>query len=110
MENMENKILEVLNDPEKMSEILQIAKGLGFPPQDEPPEPPSEEDCEPLPLGAMFQLLQQANHTDARQEALLQALMPYLKPERQKKLQRAIRVAKLTQLAGFALKNYSDQL
>ena len=109
MENMENKILEVLNDPEKMSEILQIAKGLGFSPQDAAqPSPPGEDDS-PISAGAIFQLLQQANRTDGRQEALLQALLPYLKPERQKKLQRAIRVAKLTHLAGFALKNYSEQ-
>ena len=105
MENMENKILEVLNDPEKMSEILQIAKGMGFDP--EQMSQPAE-DAGGIPTGELFRLLQQTNSTDTRQQALLQALMPYLKPERQKKLQRAMQVARLTHLAGYALKNYTD--
>lgn len=108
MENMEQKIMEVLNDPEKMSEILQIAKGLGLSPEEQQAQPQEEDNG--LPIGAIFRLLQQANQTDSRQEALVQALMPYLKPERQKKLQRAVHIAKLTHLAGFALRNYSDNL
>ena len=108
MENMEQKIIDVLNDPEKMSEILQIAKGLGFTPEDPPSQPQEEENG--LPMGAVFRLMQQANQTDSRQEALVQALLPYLRPERQKKLQRAVHIAKLTHLAGFALRNYSDNL
>ena len=105
MENMENKILEVLNNPEKMSEILQIAKGMGFDPEQQMPA--SEEGCG-IPTGELFRLLQQTNSTDTRQQALLQALMPYLKPERQKKLQRAMQVARLTNLAGYALKHYTE--
>lgn len=105
MENMENKILEVLNDPEKMSEILQIAKGMGF----DPEQPsPNIDAGGGIPVGEIFQFLQQTNSTDTRQQALLQALIPYLKPERQRKLQRAMQVARLTNLAGYALKNYTD--
>ena len=107
MESMEQKIMDVLNDPEKMADIIQLAKGLGISPPEDGPQQASEE---PLSVGTMLQLLQNTGKSDARQEALLQALLPYLRPERQKKLQRALRVAKLTQLAGAALKSYSDQL
>ncbi len=34
------------------------------------------------------------------------ALKPYLAPERQAKIDEALRIAKLSQLAGLAFKNY----
>lgn len=109
MENMEEKIMDVLNDPQKLESIMNVAKNLGFsPPGESAEEQPADPD--PQMAGAIFELLQKANRPDGRQDALISALMPYLRPSRQKKLQRALRVAKLSHLAGFALKNYSDQL
>lgn len=109
MENMEEKIMDVLSDPQKMEGIMNIVKNLGFSP---PSESTEEQTPEPDPqmTGTILNLLQKANAPDGRQDALLHALMPYLRPSRQKKLQQALRVAKLSSLAGFALKNYSDQL
>lgn len=108
MENMENKIMEVLGDPEKLSQIMDIAKGLGFSPPEE--EPPEQKAPEPEMAGTILGLLQKMNTTNGKQDALLHALMPYLQPSRQKKLQRALQVAKMSQIAGAALKNYSDQI
>lgn len=107
MENMEEKIMEVLGDPEKMEQIIGLAKGLGFSPaqNDVPAQEPDAQAA-----GTLLNLMQLANTADDRQQTLLQALMPYLKPSRQKKLQKAMRVAKLSHLAEFALKNYSDKL
>lgn len=106
MENMESKILDVLNDPEKMAEIMELAKGLGFSPEGED-TPPLHEEGMP-PLGSVLGLLQNSSGNDPKQDALLQALLPYLQPERQQKLQRAMKIGKLSRLAMFALKNYSD--
>ena len=52
-----------------------------------------------------MQMMQQAQHTDSKQEALLCALKPYLVPERRDKIDRALRIARLSQLASFALRN-----
>ena len=41
-----------------------------------------------------------------RREKLLLALRPFLKPERQEKLDRALRIAQLTQLAGSAFSGH----
>lgn len=41
-----------------------------------------------------------------RREKLLMALRPFLKPERQEKLDRALRIAQLTQLAGSAFSGH----
>ena len=104
MENLEEKIMDVLADPEKMEGILSIAKSLGVSPPEEPEQEPS------LPVGPLMELLGKANTSDTRQDALVNALLPYLRPERRKKLQRALRMAKLSHLAEFALKNYADGL
>ena len=51
----------------------------------------------------MMQIFQQMQQTDPRQDALLCALRAYLAPERQRKLDRAMELARLTKLAGLAL-------
>ena len=108
MDNLEEKIMDVLNDPQKLGQIMDIAKGLGFSPEQEPiGEAPA---FDPQMTGTVMNLLRQAGTQDGRQDALFHALMPYLQPNRQKKLQRALKVAKLSHLAGYALKNYSDQI
>ena len=107
MENAENMILDVLNDPEKLSQVMDIAKNLGFSPPGE--EPPAAPEAENLNMGAMLSMLQSMGSQEPQQEALIRALLPYLRPERQKKLQKAMRLAKLSNLAGVALKNYADK-
>lgn len=108
MENMEEKIMDVLGDPEKLSQIMDIAKGLGFsPPTD---DAPASAEPEPEMAGTIMGLLQKMNSPNGKQDALMHALMPYLRPSRQKKLQRALQVAKMSQIAGVALKNYSDHI
>lgn len=108
MENMEEKIMDVLGDPEKLSQIMDIAKGLGF----SPPADDATAAAEPEPemTGAIMGLLQKMNAPNGKRDALMHALMPYLQPNRQKKLQRALQVAKMSKIAGAALKNYSEQI
>lgn len=94
MENAEEKIMEILHDPEKMEQVMSIARSLGFPPPEEPSSgPPTVPDVP----------------GDERQEALLHALLPYLRPGRREKLERALRLAKLSQFAEQALRNETGQ-
>ena len=76
------------------------------------PDPP---ESEPKPVQAVFQqqplpepaaaMLRQAGKMDRRQEALLLALKPFLRKERQEKIDRALHAARLASLASLALKN-----
>ena len=50
--------------------------------------------------------MQQARQSDSKQEALLCALKPYLAPDRRDKIDRALEIARISHLAGFALRNY----
>lgn len=95
MEDMENRILEILNDPQKMEQVMDVAKGLGLSPPEQTSGDGGGSPIPPVPA-------------DSRQQALLQALEPYLRPERRRKLERALQMAKLSRLAQTALQGYSD--
>lgn len=105
MDDLEQKIQSVLSDPAQMAQVLEMAKSLGItlpeasaPPAEPPeaaaqPEPPKPDA--PPPMGGLAQ----------RQEALLRALEPFLRPARREKIERALQIARLTNLAGGALRN-----
>lgn len=50
-------------------------------------------------------MLRQAGKADKKQEALLLALKPFLRKDRQSKIDRALQAARLASLASLALKN-----
>lgn len=98
MEDLEQTILGVLNDPEKMQQIMGIAQSLGL---SQEQSAGAEQSAAPS-LDMLTGLLQQGS--DSRKDALFHALMPFLQPDRRKKLQRAMQVARLSRLANFALR------
>lgn len=109
-EGLEEKLQSIMNDPNSMAQILSLAQSLGLQSPAEPaPAPPSPPPGGMMPdlsaLGSMMGLLQQAQQGDEKQEALLCALKPFLRPERREGIDRAMQLAKLSQLASFALKN-----
>lgn len=60
-------------------------------------------DVDPGLLQVGMRVLQEMRGGEDRNAALLQALRPFLREERQAKLDRALQVAKLTRLARSAL-------
>lgn len=118
MDELQQRIESVLNDPQQMKELLALARSLGAELPEELQEPAKQQETEisrepPKGLGALMSqplgaLLQSAGKLEQKQEALLNALRPFLKPNRREKLDRAIRAARLSQLAGRALKSRSE--
>lgn len=117
MSNMDETIGRILADPDSMAQIQALAQSLGLsqtqnaPPEEtakppEAPAPPPNSDTQSDFARSIFSLMQQARQTDARQEALLCALKPYLRPERRESLDRAAQLARLSGLAGAALGRY----
>lgn len=100
MEDLEEKISSVLNNPQQLSQILSIAKNLGLTPSDAEGEPTEEAPQ----THALPELLKHVNVKDDKQAALLKALKPYLKPEKRAKLERAVQLAKFSGLAEQVLK------
>lgn len=119
LEGLEEKLQSVLSDPAQMEQIMRMAQalGLGAPPDGRPdgkpePEEGAKTDDTPPVQGALrepvAQLLRQAGKLDAREENLLNALKPFLKPSRREKIDRAMQVARLSHLAGYALRSRGD--
>ena len=102
MGELEEKLTSVMNDPAMMQKIMSLAQSLGSSPP--PPEEPPKKETSPFPEidMAMVQKLSgfvSQSGIDRNQQALLQALAPYISRHRVAKLERAMRAAKM---AGFA--------
>lgn len=103
MGELEEKIGNILNNPQMMQQILSMAQAMGSTPQEAPPPPPPQN--EPLPNIDMdtvrkISALAQSAGIDRRERALLQALEAYLSRERLGKLEKAMRAAKMAKLAS----------
>ena len=97
MDDLEQKLNNVLNNPEMMGKILSMAQSLGH-----SQEAPSEPSFDPAMLRQMAGLARNAN-LEPRQQNLLKALEAYLPPERLRKLEKAMRAAKMARMAGSVL-------
>lgn len=94
---MEEKLQQLLNDPESMAQVFSMAQSFTQPSESSPLID------EGMMMG-LLQVLQQMQQTDSRQDALVRALKPYLAPERREKLDRAAQLAKIWKIAGVALR------
>ena len=114
MEDLENTIGKILGDPDAMASILSIAQGLGLgSPQDKTPEeastqngPAHTQDSRDDSLNrTVASLLAEAGKLNGKHTALLKALRPFLREGRREKIDRAIQAARISHIAGYAIKN-----
>lgn len=106
MEDMESRLNAVLSNPEMMQQIMSMAQSLQA-------DPPAKEAPQPqLPFeGIDINLMQKLagfvgkNNIDNNQRNLLNALSPYLTGERVSRLEKAMRAAKLANVATSFLGN-----
>ena len=126
MAEFDEKLNSILANPDAMAQIMQLAQSLSgdsqgpAPPQPPAPAPPPQPVPRPpaqppqnggdllsslaggmdptllMKLMPLIQELGSQNDSNARQ--LLYALRPYLKPERQEKVERALQLARLFHL------------
>ena len=101
MDQMEDKIGAILNNPQLMGQIMNMAQSLGA------SQPPPQQEPSPLPNldpGMIQKLASMAGQSniDTHQQALLRALNPYLSNRKVEKLEKAMRAAKMARMAsGF---------
>ena len=124
MAEFDEKLNSILSDPSAMSQIMQLAQSLSGPgpgsesppPQSPPPHqtaappPPGGGDLfsslsslaggiDPKFLSRLLPLIQElGGQRDSNARALLYALRPYLKEEKQDKVERALQLARLFHL------------
>lgn len=108
MAEFDDKLNSILSDPAAMAKIAQLAQSLSGGGEGEtsapPPSPPPGNTGPSAPLGGLdpelltrfLPLLRELNSSqDSNARQLLYALRPYLKPERQAKVERALLLARL---------------
>lgn len=105
MDDMEDKLNAVLNNPQMMQQIMSLAQSMNSSSSAKQDPPPPKNDTFPdIDLGMLQKIsgLAQQSGVDRNQQALLKALGPYLSRERIGKLEKAMRAAKVARMAsGF---------
>ena len=104
MREMEEKLSAIMNNPQMMQQIMAMAQAMGNGPPKSPPakaEPPKPDGFPELDPGMIQKLsgLAKQSSIDSREQGLLKALSAYLPGERIRRLERAMRAAKMAQLA-----------
>ena len=117
MEGMEEKLGAILDNPQLMQQIMQLAQSVnipnpsqnresskkeGLPPKASPSEPEPGPGLDPAMLAKLAGMAGKSN-IDSNQKALLRALAPYLSQDRVAKLEKAMRAAKIARMASSFL-------
>ena len=102
MDQMEDKLGTILNNPLLMGQIMSMAQSLGQNQADQEPSPPPLPNFDPAILAKLGSLAGQGQ-MDGNQQALLTALHPYLSRRKVEKLERAMRAAKMARMASSFL-------
>ena len=110
MAEFDDKLNSILSNPDAMAQIMQLAQSFSGEPSPPPPNqpsppPPPQNSVNPLSalgnldpkvITRLLPLIQELGGSqDSNARALLHALSPYLKPERQQKVDRALQLARL---------------
>ena len=105
MGEWEDRLNQVLNDPKQMEQITQLAQSLmgGGQADASPLDGLAEHGVDPGLPGRVARLLNEEQGEDRARQGLLTAMKPYLYPRRQEKLDRAMKLARLSHLARLAL-------
>ena len=117
MDGLEQRLDSLLSDPESMAKIMDLAKSLNLSPtsQNDTSEDTTvskethTEAVAQFPLANLGSLLSEFSGQglrDDKQTALLKALRPYLRPERQDRLDRAIQTARMVKTAKLAMRQF----
>lgn len=102
MDEMEDKIGAILNNPQMMQQIMAMAQTLGG--QSAAPESnkrePEPESFPQIDLAMVQKLsgLAQGSRVDPREKALLQALQAYISGDRIRRLEKAMQAAKMAKM------------
>ena len=102
MDEMNDKINAILNDPNMMQQIMSMANALGSNKETPRQEQPLLPDIDVSTLQRLTGLAMQCS-IDKREPALLRALGAYLSKDRLYKLEKAMRAAKMAKFASTAL-------
>ncbi len=109
------RLQAILSDPDQMAKLSEMAKGLFAQQTPEVREQEgghAPESAAELPqpdtkfLSAIGKAFAASGGEKSRSTALLMAMRPYMKPEKQEKLDRAMQIARMANIAGAVMREY----
>lgn len=126
MSEFEDRINSILNDPDQMDKITNLAKtlmgGEGSQTQSGPGNGGKEDGLgglaglarsflgdgdegglDPASLGKISRLIRESSGQDDEKRALLEAMKPYLSEKRRTKMDKALKIARLARIAKIAM-------
>ncbi len=118
MSELDEKLNALLSDPNSMAQVMQLAQQLSgtfggasqpaaaSPPPPPPPQQPLQPSfdtsflggLDPKLIGRFLPLIQEYTQSNSNTTQLLYALRPFLKEEKQDKIERAAKLARLIHL------------
>lgn len=109
MGDWDDKLNAILSSPETMEQIAALASSLSGnsaeqPPSEAPAPPPAEGlsallgGIDPELIGKLMPLLREYQSGGGEQAALLNALRPFVREESQQKLDKALRITRLSKV------------
>ena len=128
MAEFEEKLNAILSDPQAMGQIASLAQALTGEHTGESAPPPdwsallgmlggggdsnplsALSELDPQLLQAGLRLFSEYSATDDRKVALLNALKPFVKPERYAKVDKAVQIAKLARVIRVAFQLFQSR-
>lgn len=106
MDGLEDKLGNILNNPQMMQQIMSLAQSLNQPgAQNDPPKQQLPKNPGSAEVSAMSRITGIVNrgNLDQEQRSLLNALSPYLSKEKIGKLERAMKAEKMARMASSFL-------
>lgn len=106
MDEMEDKISSILNNPQMMQQIMSMAEAMSNQqPQAEAKRPPQNDGIPEIDLAMVQKLsgIAKQSGIDKREQALLRALGAYLSSDRISRLEKAMRAAKMAKMASSVI-------
>lgn len=109
MDNIEDKISEILNDPKSMEQVMSMAKALSNGNSGDVPVVPESSPMDADMLNSIASILKNLDSTGCdHKEALLTALEPYMEPNRIKKARHALKMLSLAKAAKAVFASGGD--
>lgn len=111
MSEFEDRLNSILNDPEQMDKIANMAKSLMGGGTDPGPQTESTADSgvssileglDPGMMQRVMKMMSGMNQGPDENTALLEAMKPFLKEKRRAKMDRALKLAKMAKMAQLA--------
>ena len=102
MNELEDRINSVLNDPSQMEKLANIAKSImgGSQSAETPSTPP---DIDPALIARIGSIMSRGESKSSKDKKLLEAMRPYLSEKRRSKMDKALKIAKLAGIAEIAM-------